>query len=1424
MYDFNYRKIRFNLFKSDLVIYDLSIFSDTSVQDRDTLGNTNHHKLVELKIPELHFAGFGIYNVLRKKELVINRFYIGQPGLKLHIPGPKLNIIVGIDSLSNRDLNQRTLHVYLKDYLTLLKIINFELNNGYLEIIRGNADSTESIKINNISLLLSNFQVDSLSNQTLDRLFLSDSLGISLKSGHFEFLGKSHNLTFNNIKLSIDDRTIEIEGLVVKPDSSRADYDEYGWVELTVPLIKLTGFDFQSFIDKKLLVSEIIINEPDILYHPAKGEERAKFDRKKFERQIFEELSKLFYPIEVGEILINSANFKIDGFESESLEDFYLPDVTLYLHNLKIDSASFDTRSPQFFVDDVRLILNEQEFFLKKSARHIKIGYFDLDSRTSQLELCDVLIEGYRKNAQSTDLNLQIPVLELQGENFKQDFLENKLHVLTLDIQEPTLTIHAGDGTFSDPNRPDIYFLYREISDFLTELSVASCKIDGGKFDFGKSDGIFTDQFSSPNISMVVTDFLLNKDASKNQNKVFYSSGIEINASNLAVMAPDSIHQLFFDKLMINTKDSLMNISGLHIDSLKSVAGKPFFLKDKDRLKLDVNDIVLKGIDFIALYYHHFIEVNNVEISNPSGYFQDVLADQSRQKMERNFLPDFQIAHLKLNNGNFYVQEFPGKSSKKIAFNGLTLSIDCLQPTLPGKTNKIEAENIELSSENLAINLPDNSYSIEMSKLKISSIDSLISATDLIWQPRNPAPENENFIVRAKVPGFSVSGIAIGELYEKNILQAGAIHFEKPSYRLIFTKQVSNREKLVLKGDVIREQILKTFKSVDIKQFSMNNADLEVFGGSTFGTRELLLGDFDLAINSFFVDSTSNMTNPNLFFASDIRFSARRPIKASSGEDFDVSLGNLSGSTKDGFIKAESIIVNGRGLNQKQKQQQKVSDVEIVLKNLDMKGIDFYKLLTQRKLKMERINVDEPDLWLTREFVPGLQKTKVNNEIDLFKLISDQLFEIQVANVEIADASLKVQDHKGKNTETFQLNRIDAGFKNILVDSANKVFGDKFLYSDIFNLKISDYSYLTPDSLYLLGAAGIRFSNKNMAITIDSGFMAPQFDEEIFAAKVGHQTDRFQWVFDSAYLEHIRIPELLSQNRVSISKATFYQFIGDDYRDKTYNLLPDHYTSLPVSGIRSLPFVFMLDTLKLENSRIQYREYVPPAIEPGIIWFDGLTLEGKNITNDSTIIARDSIMKFFAKAKLMNEAGLEFSVKFDLKSPRDEFRASGVLNELDLTSMNPFLENVAFIKIKKGTNNLLTFNFDGDNDVARGELFFNYDKLSIRLIDKKTMDVRGFGESVASFIANNFIIRSDNPKYAIFFRKGKIYFERNNQKSFFNYVAKSILSGVLSTIKGGNKERKENRRKRRLETQSRPEARLNEEDSFRLKFNNQLTI
>ena len=69
---------------------------------------------------------------------------------------------------------------------------------------------------------------------------------------------------------------------------------------------------------------------------------------------------------------------------------------------------------------------------------------------------------------------------------------------------------------------------------------------------------------------------------------------------------------------------------------------------------------------------------------------------------------------------------------------------------------------------------------------------------------------------------------------------------------------------------------------------------------------------------------------------------------------------------------------------------------------------------------------------------------------------------------------------------------------------------------------------------------------------------------------------------------------------------------------------------------------------------------------------------------------------------------------------------------------------------------------------------------------KKTGDKGGF----ASFLANTFVINNKNPNGKNL-RVGEIYFERDKQKSIFNFLWKSLLSGIKPSLGINEKNKKD---------------------------------
>ena len=120
------------------------------------------------------------------------------------------------------------------------------------------------------------------------------------------------------------------------------------------------------------------------------------------------------------------------------------------------------------------------------------------------------------------------------------------------------------------------------------------------------------------------------------------------------------------------------------------------------------------------------------------------------------------------------------------------------------------------------------------------------------------------------------------------------------------------------------------------------------------------------------------------------------------------------------------------------------------------------------------------------------------------------------------------------------------------------------------------------------------------------------------------------------------------------------------------------------------------------------------------------------------------------------------------------------------------MENNVFLRIEKGHSKGLNFSLKANNSYAMGSMQFYYKGLKVLMIDKQTNKTSGIDESLASFLANTFVINSNNPSWFVL-KEGDIYFERDENKSLFNYWAKSFLSGVLSSlgVKNNKKEMKD---------------------------------
>jgi hypothetical protein len=111
--------------------------------------------------------------------------------------------------------------------------------------------------------------------------------------------------------------------------------------------------------------------------------------------------------------------------------------------------------------------------------------------------------------------------------------------------------------------------------------------------------------------------------------------------------------------------------------------------------------------------------------------------------------------------------------------------------------------------------------------------------------------------------------------------------------------------------------------------------------------------------------------------------------------------------------------------------------------------------------------------------------------------------------------------------------------------------------------------------------------------------------------------------------------------------------------------------------------------------------------------------------------------------------------------------------------------------IKRGTATATDIvQLNGNNSRAIGRLYFRYEDLAIKLHPTKPGTWNRVEQSLLTEVVN-LLLSDSNPNDDGKLKHGIIYFERDESKGFFNFVWKSLLSGIKSSVGVNSKMQKE---------------------------------
>jgi hypothetical protein len=1081
--------------------------------------------------------------------------------------------------------------------------------------------------------------------------------------------------------------------------------------------------------------------------------------------------------IDPGRFFFSSdIEFKIKNFQYSLADSLYF---------IKATEAGFSLKKSQIFAKNISLSPN----YNSERINEVKNGNF------FQINLPELNISGVDIRKTFTEKRAEIGKVQLEHCGFK---------IISTPVSSPVATISGKKKQIR------LAGLYTIIAGELKSVSIRSLILDHADFSYFRGLSEPEPELKIGNVSVTMDHFFLDSLANKNPDKILFAKDIDLTLENFKLAFRDKIHTLVAGEVTISTKQSVIDVTGADLSplvnfSLQADSNQAIFTFRLPKLTMN-------GVDLRKTFNKRILEFDHLMLSGP----------------------DLRIRMKKNQKGNAYADEiektFPDKSTKDVLFdlvspylekikaNGVTikqgsfrLSKQCGVQERPFSSGQVELElkdfcldsvhhfnqkeflysrDINIWLRKFFFETPDSNHILTADHIYYSTDDSLVQADNFKIRPR--ADINLQSYTNIGVEKILVSGLDNSRLLTEQKVFVKKMKLIMPSVRINENKSLNensgNQHKMNESG------FIKTFS---INHLTVINGLVDVLKPEKNNTVSFSINGYDLNLDNLQMEFENIHSDPIPFHFDSLTLKSAPSGFVIAGNMDTIRFTKLVARSNPSDISIQNLHFSN--IVSKHDPQSHIS-FSADVPQLMLKDLSVTRLIRDKNFIIKKMVIRNPDILLDIPRDSWISANDDNKNDPLSFHPGSLLKYVNITELAMDHAHLLLANHLQDTINDIDLADVSLGMKNFIIDSTYTDSRKGRLFnSDDIRLQLPGYSWVSDDSLYTLKVGKTALSTRQRKIVIDSFSVVPNLSKYDFPRKLWHQQDRVEIKTDQVEISGIHFRELLLQKKFSAGKILINGMILEDHRDKRVPLFAWQTKPLPQQMLLNLKTPVNIDSVQLLNGIVTYSEQTEEI--PGIVFFDRLKALATHITNDTASYHPGSEMTLEGSAYLMGQALLQASFHFPLAYRKDTFNFSASIGEIDLMELNPLIVPLTPLKIKSGyETRTIVQDVSSNNDYAKGSLEIYYNDLKIDFRRTEYNFFKKWRSDLMTFMADDIVLPSANPANNGKFRKGVVYYERDKNKGFFNYIWKSTWSGLKSSVGLNTKQQREIKREQKKES------------------------
>jgi hypothetical protein len=660
---------------------------------------------------------------------------------------------------------------------------------------------------------------------------------------------------------------------------------------------------------------------------------------------------------------------------------------------------------------------------------------------------------------------------------------------------------------------------------------------------------------------------------------------------------------------------------------------------------------------------------------------------------------------------------------------------------------RVKARIAEMTGGNYQVNMKDFNMNLFTNTLSASEFEMTMDT--------NVFKNNGNALgVNIQVQQISFTGVNYWKLLFNKTLQFNTVHISNGFARFNWNPDRRKQRNLVDKKGGIEHIIIKKIK--------LKNVNIDFFNEKKGAT--IYSGNANLHFSMLKIDqqgfptvsALSAQFNESKFYFGTQYFSLDTTYFEYNHASLHIRLVDLNFSDEHQHMLK---IFPGS----KVKYSFKASELSMVFK--DLSQIESLAGNETRMLSIYQVRVENPELSFYRDTLKPVDSSRV------FK----QTFPLFVNRMQINDGRLIVIDKVSNKTRLIS-DGIDLDISKLEPSPANYIIPFR---ASVFEIQSDSILYYHKNEMQVTKLLKISLTTDDSLLKCERLLVQTTQPEAAFFRIKQYQCDLPYVDITNFTLNGIDGDLLLERKYLYAREASATRFYLKTTRDKNYPYRPGKITPMPQDQLLGIESPFYLQKVTVTGGKIDYFEIPANGNPRGNLWIDKISILAENITNDTSLLAKNDTMHITMEGYIYSSGLLQVFAAMPLTDPQKRHYVYGKIGLFDPSNLNRITMNCAQIKIQKGTIHSGEFEFFADKNESNGELDLYFEKLKMKILTRDGDRLKG--DNLKSIIASLFITHN-NPEKGRDPIVGAIHWQRDPSRWITSYWWKSLFSGINNIV------------------------------------------